>query len=32
LGYAIEALLGKEFYRQLLLAFRQYVRDPAHHP
>lgn len=32
LGYAIEALLGREFYKRLLQAFRQYARNPAHHP
>ena len=32
LGSAIETLLGKAFYRKLLRAFHEYVRDPAHHP
>jgi hypothetical protein len=35
LGYAIEALLGKEFYQQLLQAFERYVSSPipgAHRP
>jgi len=32
LGYAIETLLGKAFYRKLLRAFYEYVRDPAPQP
>jgi len=32
LGYAIKALLGKEFYGELLKVFRQYARSPAHQP
>ena len=32
LGYAIETLLGKAFYRKLLRAFHEYVRDPAPQP
>ena len=32
LGYAIEALLGEDFYRELLKVFRQYARNPSHQP